>query len=232
MWEKTALLIQEKPFTGVGAGNWRIIFPKNGVTGLFHESKQVFFKRPHNDFLWVFSENGLFGFLAYVGMFLSAFFMGIKSFIKGSKDTRLNVFATLFFYTKNNSPYSFQLPLKIKGFVLSLIALVGLFFSLVVGYYCYNGEKFMRIAQYDNIPTIKRKRLLNQAKSPFFTLDLTGFPVSWYEGIIAIQDGNHSKIQAYFMEAYRMNPYKTKPLFSILPTTTTTSRTSQQLSNG
>lgn len=244
MWEKTALLIQEKPFTGVGAGNWRILFPKNGVTGLFHETKDIFYQRSHNDFLWVFSEIGLVGFLAYIGMFFTAFFVGIKSFINGSKDTQLNLlillcgllgyliianlsfpleriehqiwlmllFAVLFFHTKKDRQYSFQLPFKIKGFVLLLIALVGLSFNLVVGYHRYHSEKVMRIVQLDNMSNAEQKRLIAQAKSPFMTLDHAGFPLAWREGIIAKNEGNYSKAREYFKEAYQLNPYNHRVL--------------------
>jgi len=239
MWEKTTLLIQERPFTGVGAGNWKILFPKNGVTELFHETKDIFYQRPHNDFLWVFSEAGLVGFLAYIGMFFTAFFIGIKSFINGVKDSQLNIlillcgllgyliianlsfpleriehqiwlmllFAVLFFYTKTDGQYSFQLPLKIKGSVLLLIALAGLSFNLIVGYHRYHSEKIMRVIQLHTPSNTEQKRLITQARSPFFTLNEFGFPLPWYEGIIAKNEGNYPKAHAYFKEAHQLNPY-------------------------
>lgn len=95
IWEQTILLIQEKPLTGVGAGNWEIFFPKNGIAELFPTDKDIFFQRPHNDFLWVFSEKGVLGFLAYVGMFVVVFFVGFKSLKNADTDTRLNIWILL-----------------------------------------------------------------------------------------------------------------------------------------
>lgn len=97
IWEKTALLIQEKPLTGVGVGSWEIFFPKNGLEDVLspNRNKVVSIQRPHNDFLWVFSETGILGFLAYVGMFLTTFFVGFKSLKNADKDIRVNIWILL-----------------------------------------------------------------------------------------------------------------------------------------
>jgi len=267
IWKQTILLIQEKPFTGTGAGNWEIFFPKNGIAELFPADKEIFYQRPHNDFLWVFSETGLLGFLAYTGMFLTAFFVGFKSLKNTDTHTRLNIwillsgllgyiiianlsfpleriehqiwlmllFAVLFFYGKNDiksqiqpqknrqknadirhlqnhNPYLFKLPFKLDVRVLLLLALVGLSLNLVLGYHRYRGEKNMKIVYRDNIPNAEKKRLLAQAKSPFFNLDHVGFPLSWYAGIVANNEGNYPQALAHFTEAYRLNPYNYKVL--------------------
>ncbi len=247
IWGKSCLLIQEKPFTGVGAGNWEIFFPKNGIADLFDYDKDIFFQRPHNDFIWVFSENGLMGFLAYVGIFFTAFFAAFKSLKNADADTRLNIwillsgligyliianlsfpaeriehqiwlmllFAILFFYGNNAKPqllYSFKLPFKLDIRVLLLLVLAGLSLNLVLGYHRYVGEKSMRIVYIDSTPDEEKKRLIAQAKSTFFTLDHVGFPLSWYSGIIANNQGNYPQAQAYFTEAYQLNPYNYKVL--------------------
>ena len=74
VWYKTTLLIQEKPFTGYGAGNWRIVFPKNSIEGGFRlQDQNIIFTRVHNDFLEVFAETGMLGFLVYLGFFIFSF---------------------------------------------------------------------------------------------------------------------------------------------------------------
>lgn len=244
IWEQTILLIREQPLTGVGTGSWEIFFPKNGITGLFLANDDIFFQRPHNDFLWVFSEDGLFGFLAYAGMFFIAFFIGFKSLKNADKDTQLNIwtllcgllgyvvianlsfpleriehqiwlmllFSVLFFYTKNDDKYSVQLPFKIDTRLLLLLALVGLSFNLVLGYHRCRSEKAMRTVYKDSAPNAEKKQSLAQAKSPFFTIDHVGFPLSWYAGIIANNEGDYLQAQAHFTEAYQLNPYNYKVL--------------------
>lgn len=83
IWDNTIQMIKEHPLTGVGAGNWQIHFPKYGLVH-FHETNYTItegltnFQRPHNDFLWVFSETGFFGFIAYSSIFLLVIIYLIK----------------------------------------------------------------------------------------------------------------------------------------------------------
>ncbi|BDS10001.1 O-antigen ligase family protein [Aureispira anguillae] len=66
LWENTIEMIKEHPLLGVGLGNWKIHFPKYSIDGLRSEQGQIFFQRPHNDYLWVMSELGLLGGLTYL----------------------------------------------------------------------------------------------------------------------------------------------------------------------
>jgi len=97
MWSTTGDIIRDKPITGVGAGNWAIHFPSyGGFSGSYAADKDIFYQRPHNDFLWVFSELGLLGFLAYSGMFIFALVMGFRA-VRKLTDTnkRLRVWILL-----------------------------------------------------------------------------------------------------------------------------------------
>jgi len=64
MGDKSFQIIQDNPILGVGAGNWKYNYPYYKVddieTSLFYNTV---FNRPHNDFIWVFSETGLIGFI-------------------------------------------------------------------------------------------------------------------------------------------------------------------------
>ncbi len=72
-WE----MIRDNPIKGVGAGNWKIHYPVfyAGYQGLEYEN----WRRPHNDFLWVAAEKGIFGLLAFLSIFISimAYALGI-----------------------------------------------------------------------------------------------------------------------------------------------------------
>jgi O-antigen ligase len=72
LWENTTSMIKDHFFTGVGAGNWMIKFPKYGL-GNFSEiikNGRMIYTRPHNDFLWYFSELGIIGFISFVALFI------------------------------------------------------------------------------------------------------------------------------------------------------------------
>lgn len=74
LWEKTLEMAKDHPLIGVGPGNWRIIAPEYGVLNIRDDSGDTFFQRPHNDFLWVFSESGIFGMILYLLIFVFAIF--------------------------------------------------------------------------------------------------------------------------------------------------------------
>jgi O-antigen ligase len=70
LWKKTFKLIEENPYLGVGSGNWRIVLPSYSLEGLTPRSFTTdFFQRPHNDYLWVLSENGVLGLVCYLAIF-------------------------------------------------------------------------------------------------------------------------------------------------------------------
>ncbi len=72
IWDKTTDMALDNPLTGVGAGNCKIVFPAYGIEGTLQESGDVFFLRPHNDFLWMVSETGIGGLIAYLLFFIFA----------------------------------------------------------------------------------------------------------------------------------------------------------------
>ena len=73
LWNNTTDMIKDNLVFGVGAGNWQIHFPKYGLdkfNTLEVTSGITTYQRPHNDFLWVFSEMGLLGFIPYLLIFI------------------------------------------------------------------------------------------------------------------------------------------------------------------
>ncbi len=71
LWNKSVDIYRDNIFLGVGTGNWKIVLPAYGTDGLRSEEGIVMFTRPHNDYLGVLSENGIFGFVFYIGFFFT-----------------------------------------------------------------------------------------------------------------------------------------------------------------
>ena len=68
LYKSTLQLMAEHPVLGVGPGNWKV---EVWQYGLYFESwGKSFAQRPHNDFLWVFAEGGIFAGLSYILIFL------------------------------------------------------------------------------------------------------------------------------------------------------------------
>ena len=68
LYKSTLQLMAEHPVLGVGPGNWKIDVWQYGL--YFNSWGDSFAQRPHNDFLWVFAEGGVFAGLSYILIFL------------------------------------------------------------------------------------------------------------------------------------------------------------------
>jgi O-antigen ligase len=84
LWTNTWQMIKENPITGVGGGNWQLFFPKYGLQNFMQTNYLISdgyttFQRPHNDFLWIWSELGILALLVYIFVFVYAIYYGIKN---------------------------------------------------------------------------------------------------------------------------------------------------------
>lgn len=82
IWEATLQLIKDEPLTGVGAGNWKIsIYPyySEYLPSVFRQ-----WNNPHNDYLLVFSEKGVFGLLCFISMFLFLIYYVIRNMTRAT----------------------------------------------------------------------------------------------------------------------------------------------------
>jgi O-antigen ligase len=97
LWSKTIAMIKENPVQGIGAGNWKIAFPKFGLGDLIFPDMSVTEVRPYNDFLWTAAETGVFGFLFYCGFFVLCVTYCVRALRNAPDKTSLLVSASLLF---------------------------------------------------------------------------------------------------------------------------------------
>lgn len=83
-WGNTLDMIREKPILGVGPGQWRIMLPKYGVDRFEKDIREgtKHFQRTHNDFLWMLSEIGIFGFLAFISIYIITLVLAVRKFYR------------------------------------------------------------------------------------------------------------------------------------------------------
>ena len=72
LYTNTIDLIKNKPFLGVGPGNWKVQHGKYSLYLTPGENGQKIVQRPHNDILWIASEAGVIAGLIYLFLFLIA----------------------------------------------------------------------------------------------------------------------------------------------------------------
>lgn len=85
-WYKTIDMFNQHPLTGIGPGNWQVMLPAQNLDAFESDMRQAkkYITRPHNDFLWVLSETGIFGFLFYFGLFVFVMVLSLLLFINAA----------------------------------------------------------------------------------------------------------------------------------------------------
>ncbi len=96
LWTKSSGIIKDNFIIGVGAANWKTVVLKYGI-GAQTNKGWKYPVRPHNDYLWVLSELGIFGFLTFLSIFGLMFYY-LFLFLKKSDDDEQKIFTlTLIF---------------------------------------------------------------------------------------------------------------------------------------
>lgn len=95
LWKKTLSLIKEENLLfGQGLSSWKIEILKYGNKNLHSEDNLTFYQRPHNDFLWVLSEQGLIGLFLYLSLFVILLYFLVK-IIKTTENKKIKLYFIL-----------------------------------------------------------------------------------------------------------------------------------------
>lgn len=235
VWYKTKELIKDKWFTGYGIGNWKIVLPSKSLAGSYRmQSKNVVFTRVHNDFLEVWVEIGLLGFIAFLFLFLYPIFCivinqnkdpvhfillwmflgyGIISFFDFPKERIehqiLFAFLLAIFVKSNNEK---DLKLKVQWptiKIINILLLMGLVFNLLCGFYAHKGEYFDRkgIIAFNQQNWSKVKKNMAAAYSSFYKISPVGVAIKWREGIAEYNMNDFKEAEKSFESALAVSPY-------------------------
>ena len=80
IWRETLRMFTDHFPFGVGAGNFKIHLQGYREEGRLDFSKiDSRWNQPHNDYLWILAEKGVFGFAAFIVAMGLAFFVGVRS---------------------------------------------------------------------------------------------------------------------------------------------------------
>ncbi len=77
VWNASLEIIKEEPITGVGAGNWLLHIPKH-FNRNFEHLEAMGWRQPHNDFIWIAAEQGIFALMIYLAAFVLIVYYLIK----------------------------------------------------------------------------------------------------------------------------------------------------------
>lgn len=241
LWENTWNMIKEHFPLGVGLGNWQVYFPKYGLTKFlvtnYHISDgYTTFQRPHNDFLWILSEAGLFGFLSYLAFISYSIykgFLGLKA-QTNNKDTMVFsaflitslafIVVSLVDFPMERNEHQFlwaticcvligsnrKNERQIKAKPIFIMAILALGFSLYFGVNRLKQEthskKLIMAHSQQNWGVLLREA--NKINPAFLTIDNFSIPVKWYQGIAYFATNELEKAKDCFTKAYYITPYQ------------------------
>lgn len=77
LWQHTLSIVEDHPLLGVGLGNWAFVYPNYARGDQVNRTASP--KRPHNDILWVLSETGLLGLVAFGWFVIVACRSGVRA---------------------------------------------------------------------------------------------------------------------------------------------------------
>jgi O-antigen ligase len=227
LWEKTLGLIRQEPILGVGAGNWQIEYPRNGLDGLERaELRVTSFKRPHNEALWILSETGIIGLLLFLAVLVIFFFHvwkgSISSLIIGTAMIGLLVSSMFDFpreRAEHNILFAAMLALATSAKPIihlekkkSWVAYFGLLGLMMLGIAVFSmrldGER-----KYDELRRLKAQKKYSECirhsekvENPFYTVDWINYPIAWFRGICYTYQNKFAEGEKEFQRAIELNP--------------------------
>jgi tetratricopeptide (TPR) repeat protein len=250
LWQNTWQMIKEHPLMGVGAGNWQLFFPKYGLhhfmqTNYLISDGYTTFQRPHNDFLWIWSELGILGLLVYISIFSFAIYYAIKN-IKAAINTENKIteaaflmavvgyvfialvdfplersehqfFVTILLSITYTEYYKNKITLNLNSKTVFIAIIVISIFNLNVFFNRVSAETHAH-----NMLVAHRKANWNlmlkeakKAQNSYYTIDNFSIPLPWYAGVAYSALGNNAEAKKDFEEAYQINPYQIHVLNNI-----------------
>ncbi len=244
LYDSSLQLISENPLFGVGPGNWKIDVWEYGLyIGTWGKS---FAQRPHNDFLWVFSEGGFIAGIAYLLLFI--ILLRDSYYLHKNRKEEDGIFYSLLFSCFLGFGFIslVDFPMErfshnIIFFVLASFVIVGRikevktkmptwfkllliiisFFVVYVASIRYQGEIHAA-----NAIHYKSKgnwnyviKAIEKAYNPtYYEMENTSTPLLWYRGVAYFNQQKYDLALNNFKDAYKVNPYHVHVLNNLATT--------------
>lgn len=234
LWAKTYELIKEHPFNGLGLGQWKFHIGSKDINGTRSKFGNIIFQQPHNDFLWVWSENGLFSFIIYVLLFGFPIVMLVKYREIHKEDTEgqmlLMAFVLYFIVSQFDFPKERPALLQFFGFYLALfsiwnsrnamntvfksrvLAMSSVLLILICGVF-FSKRVLGEFVLSDLMQARKKKdyykmiTLSHTIKSQNIQYDQTSTPIDFYKGEANFLLGNYFDAKQDLINSRTANPY-------------------------
>ena len=234
LYNSTFQMIQDKPIIGVGAGNWKVEAWKYG---LYKDNiGESFAQRPHNDFLWTWSEGGVVAMISYLLLFLIILRESYLRYNNSEGKERL-LHSLLFSVTLGYAIISFfDFPMeRVSHNILFLIIaavvlskgiestkkeieipkyIIVVFFLISTYTITFSYNRYQKEIHVRNAIDFKGEgnnnlliKAITEAYDPdYYEMDNTGTPLLWYRGVGYFNLKKFDLALQDFKESYIVNP--------------------------
>ena len=234
LYNSTFQMIKDKPIIGVGAGNWKV---EAWNYGLYKDNiGRSFAQRPHNDFLWTWSEGGVFAMISYLLLFLIIL---RESYLRynNSEGRERFLYSLLFSVTVGYSIISFfdfpmeRVPHNILFMIIAAVVLSKgirstkkkieipkyiIVASFLISTYTisFSYNRYQKEIHIRNAIDFKGEgnynlliKAITEAYDPdYYEMDNTGTPLLWYRGVGYFNLKKFDLALQDFKESYIVNP--------------------------
>lgn len=236
LWSATWQMIKWRIPFGNGMGSWKVLNMRYAIVGL--RDYKTFFQQPHNDYLWVLSEQGLLAFLAAGAAWVLILYRLLRQILAKPMDLFLycllfamigyGVYANLafpkeraehgiilafvVFFILSGEARTIGLP-KYAMWLVCIILAIGAWWSGNKMVNEIHLRKFFEAREMNNL--IEQRAQLNEISHTYWTLDGTATPIAWYSGMMRFAQRDMAGAARDFDEAVRVNPYHAYSLSNV-----------------
>lgn len=224
LWKNTISLAQKNPIIGVGTNDWKIDILQYPIDTPQAISGTVYYQRAHNDFLQIFTENGLTGLLCYSAIF----FLVIKRAISSDSISYFNklfIIGGIFtFFTISFLSFPIErIELLFLLFVIAYPALpntktnntvnisYAALFTLITLFLVvrgYNDNLLLNAKTNEvNSNTNDAHEYYTKINDSFYSIDHTSTPISWHKGNFSFLNNDFNTAVELYSNAVNKNPY-------------------------
>lgn len=223
-WNSSIDMMSEQPLTGIGSGQWKFNFAKHGLEGTNTRvaNGETGIMRPHNDYFWVLSENGVLGGLLYISFWLAMLWLSVRKLrITEDTDERMRLLSAFAIVVAFMSYAMGEFPIErvdiaipaflAAGFVISRfsgipfhakpilgIALALSVFTLYKSYNRMTAERDVKVINEGNDQRNPNKILSTYDKIDLAVVDvdIVGNPLPYFKGLalMATAGGQNGQI--------------------------------------
>jgi tetratricopeptide (TPR) repeat protein len=231
LWLATWQIFKTHLFFGSGLGSWKVLNMQYDIVGL--RNYTTFFQQPHNDVLWILSEQGIIAFLIVSAAWIYIVMLLIRRILMNPNDVFLYcllfaltgywVYSIMsfpreriehaiilsfitFFILKDEGKNSYSLSVPNYFLLIPLIiTATGCWWAANKMVNEIQLRKYLEARAVNNISD--EFYHLDDISPVYFALDGTATPIAWYRGMADFSQNNIDEALADFTTAVKFNPY-------------------------